>query len=831
MAADAAGGVALLGIRHHGPGSARAVVRALEELRPDAVLIEGPPEADVLVPLVAAEGMRPPVALLAYAANDPRRAAFWPFAVFSPEWQALRYAVSHQVPVRFFDLPIAHRFALDTQREEADRAEREEAERAEADAARQPDPTAPTDPDPSSGPAVDPDPSVSSDPAAGLGPAGGAAPEGTPLARADPIGALAEAAGYDDAERWWDDVVEHRRDGAPPFPELAEAMAAVREATGDYPGREEDERREAYMRSVLRQVRRAGHQRIAVVCGAWHVPALADPPPVSRDTALLKGLPKAKVATTWVPWTHGRLASWRGYGAGVSSPGWYHHLFSTADRVVPRWLVRVARVLRDEDLPVSSAHVIEAVRLAEALAVLRGRPLAGLAEVTEATRAVLCDGDEARLSLVQRRLVVGERLGAVPAAAPTVPLQRDLEAEQRAVRLKPAALVRDLDLDLRKDNDLRRSRLLHRLRLLGVGWGEPGELRRGKGTFRESWKLAWRPEFAVDLIEAGAYGTTVHAATATKVRELANAGAADRTGPGGGAGQGAGTLVGLTDLVERCLLADLPDVLPDVLRVLADRVAADTDVTHLLAAIPALARTLRYGDVRGTDTAALRDVATGLLVRACIGLPAAVAALDDSAATTMVTRIDATHAALSLLAPATAEPGRGEVGEEDLRERWLGTLAGIAGRDDLHGLLAGRLTRLLYDAGRLDADETARRMGLVLTVGVPADRAATWVEGFLSGGGLLLVHDEALLGLVDRWLAAIPADAFVEVLPLLRRAFGRFAAPERRAIGEQVRRSGQPGQPGSAGPVEEIDEERAALPIRTVARLLGIDLTSEGVPS
>jgi hypothetical protein len=784
-------GVSLLGIRHHGPGSARAVVRALDELRPDAVLIEGPPEADGLVPLVADGSMRPPVALLAYAVNDPRQAAFWPFAVFSPEWQALRYAVAHDVPVRFFDLPIAHRFALDKEQEEKEEGQEGQPE--------------------------------------------------TPVARADPIGALAEAAGYDDAERWWDDMVEHRMDGAPPFPALAEAMAAVREATGDYPGRADDERREAYMRSVLRQAKRAGHQRIAVVCGAWHVPALGSgsfvagrpagqrqttptgPPPVGHDTALLKGLPKAKVAATWVPWTHGRLASWRGYGAGVSSPGWYHHLFTTTDRVVTRWLVEVARVLRDEDVPVSSAHVIEAVRLAEALAVLRGRPLAGLAEVTEATRAVLCDGDEGRLALVQRRLVVGEQLGGVPAGAPTVPLQRDLEAQQRSTRLRPEALVRDLDLDLRKDLDLRRSRLLYRLRLLGVGWGEPGEQRRGKGTFRETWKLAWRPEFAIDLIEAGAYGTTVHAATTARVREQATA---------------ATTLAELTDLVERCLLADLPETLPHVLRVLSDRVAADTDVTHLLAAIPALARTLRYGDVRGTDTAALRDVAAGLLVRACAGLPAAVTALDDSAATDLVTRIDNTHTALSLLAPSdTTATGAGETGagaeadREDLRERWLGTLAGIAGRNDLHGLLAGRLTRLLYDAGRLDADETARRMGLVLTIGVPSAHAATWVEGFLSGGGLLLVHDEALLGLVDRWLSAIPGDSFVEVLPLLRRAFGRFAAPERRAIGEQVRRSGQPGQAAGSGAGEEIDEERAALPIPTVARLLGLDLTSEGVPS
>src|SRR3954471_8566319 len=84
--------VTLLGVRHHGPGSARAVGAALERLRPDVVLIEGPPEADRLRGLAADKEMVPPVALLAHAVDDPARAAFWPFAVFSPEWVALRHA-------------------------------------------------------------------------------------------------------------------------------------------------------------------------------------------------------------------------------------------------------------------------------------------------------------------------------------------------------------------------------------------------------------------------------------------------------------------------------------------------------------------------------------------------------------------------------------------------------------------------------------------------------------------------------------------------------------------------------------------------------------------
>src|SRR4051812_41942782 len=106
--ATATAAVHIFGIRHHGPGSARSVKRALEELRPDCVLVEGPPEADGLLPLLVHEEMRPPVALLIYAADSPSRAVYYPFAAFSPEWQAIRHALASKVPVRFMDLPQEH---------------------------------------------------------------------------------------------------------------------------------------------------------------------------------------------------------------------------------------------------------------------------------------------------------------------------------------------------------------------------------------------------------------------------------------------------------------------------------------------------------------------------------------------------------------------------------------------------------------------------------------------------------------------------------------------------------------------------------------------------
>lgn len=840
----------LLGVRHHGPGSARSVRAALDAALPRVVLIEGPPEADALIPLAAEEDMRPPVALLAHAVDEPGRSAFWPLAEFSPEWVAIRWALEHDVPARFIDLPATHTLAWG--RDEPDEGlagggpDEPVGEGQGAGGTEVPAPTG-GDAAPAGGDAAP----VSPDAA----PGDGAAPHDA--VRVDPLGVLAEAAGYDDPERWWEDVVEHRGAGRAdvfePFTVLEEAMGVLRDTYGSG-GHDRDLVREAYMRLQVRAAQREFGDDVAVVCGAWHVPALRRKSTVGADKALLKGLPKVKADLTWVPWTHRRLSRHSGYGAGIDSPGWYGHLFAAPDRPVERWLTKVAGLLREEDRIVSSAHVIEAVRLAETLAAMRGRPLPGLSETTDAVRAVMCEGSDVPLALVHDRLVVGDVLGEVPQAAPAVPLQRDLDRIQRRLRLKPEALERELELDLRKETDAERSRLLHRLRLLGVGWGEPAVSRGSTGTFRETWRLRWEPELAVRVAEAGVWGTTVLAAATARVE-------ADAVSASG--------LADVTALAERCLLAELPDALPTVMQILADRAALDADVGHLAQALPALVRSLRYGDVRGTGTGALAEVAAGLAERVFVGLPPACAALDAEAAEEMRRHVDAVHGAVGLLGEV-ADPGReGEAGapsasagvpaqeavaasvsvpgpgpgpgqaagvpvpsRSGLRGRWLAVLRVLCRRDTVPGVIRGRAVRLLLDDGELAQDEVARLMGLVLSPGTPPGDAAAWIEGFVgggSGGGMLLVHDERLLGLVDAWLTGVSAEAFTDVLPLLRRTFSAYEPGVRRTLGELVRRG--PGQRASAagagsgipGFGADLDSERADAVLPVVRLLLGLD--------
>lgn len=724
--------VHVFGIRHHGPGSARSLLRALEALSPDALLIEGPPEADALIPLAAEPGMEPPVALLVYDPAELRRSVYYPFATFSPEWQAIKFALDRGVPVRFCDLPQAHQLGDD-----------------EEDAGE---------------------------------------------IRADPLEWLARAAGHDDGERWWEQLVEHRRADADLFPAVTEAMAAVRGEL-DLPEPLRERRREAYMRQQIRAAEREGFGRIAVVCGAWHAPALTAAVPARDDAALLKGLPRAKLAATWVPWTSGRLAMAGGYGAGVVSPGWYQHLWelrdADAEAVSVSWLARAARLLRDEDLPASTAQVIDAVRLAQSVAAMRGMALPGLAELNQAADAVFWGGGSLPLRLIHERLVVGERLGSVPESVPSVPLQQELAREQKRLRLAPEAAERTLELDLRRELDLERSRLLHRLRLLGIAWGDDQRVTGKKGTFHEHWKLRWEPDFAVRLIEASVWGSTVAEAAAARVRADADEAA----------------LPALTSSLQRVLLADLPDAARHLIARIDAEAASSSDPAHLMRALPPLAGVLRYGDVRGTDGTLLRHLTDGMVARIAIGLPLAVSSLDDDAAAALAVPINEVHGAVTLL----QDPHH--------RELWTGALSQVAARDGVHGLIRGRAVRLLLDLGALTPDEAGTRMGIALSPAADPAGAGSWIEGFLGGSGLVILHDARLFGILDGWLAALPPDAFTQLLPLLRRTFATFQPAERRGIGERARSS---GTPSPAKETRGIDTARAEAALPILAQLLGL---------
>ncbi|ULR87252.1 DUF5682 family protein [Comamonas sp. B21-038] len=833
--ATSADNVHFFGIRHHGPGCARSLVQALAQLQPDCLLVEGPPEGEALLPMLRSAELRPPVAMLVYMQDEPSQAAFYPFAEFSPEWQALQWASAQGVATRFIDLPQTHAMAQDWARRQAlkkpEPAQDVDGEEGEDDAVEAAD-EAPGDAAEASAdtaPAAD----VDSDAADTT------APPQAPMR--DPLDWLAHAAGFEDGESWWNRLVEERGNSEALFTSINEAMTAVRSELGEegeaWRGPHHvlrEAQREAHMRQCIREAVKAGYQRIAVVCGAWHVPALQQSTTAKADSAVLKGLPKAKVLATWAPWTYRNLASRSGYGAGVTSPGWYEHLWqcyradaalaqqaaegqsvperSARDAATLRtagWLTRVARLLRDKDLDCSSAHIIEATRLAEGLAAMRGQPIPGLQEINEAIVTVVCMGETAPLNLIDDELTVGHVLGTVPADVPQVPLQRDIEQQQKSLRMKPEAASKLLALDLRKETDLARSHFLHRLRLLGIGWGtRAADAQRNRGTFRESWQMQWEPELAVRIIEASVHGATVAQAATARLRASLSPDT---------------PLPEIAQAIDDALLANLPQLVESLIATLAERAATTGDVAQLLQTLPPLANVYRYGSVRQTDTALLATVIDSLVLRAAIGLPVACMAMDEEAAAAMKGKVLAAHEALRL---------RGTDAQAAV-DAWRAALRSLAMGDAAAALLRGMACRLLLDEHLLDSAEVVLQFNRNLSLGAAPLDVAAWLDGFLNQQALVLLHDEAIWGAVDAWLAGLGEVQFAQILPLVRRSFAHFSKHERQSLGDKARRAPVAGAAAPAAALAAGDDDspwgeaRAVLALPLLNTLLGLGLPPE----
>lgn len=705
--------VSLFGIRHHGPGSARRLVEALDALGPATVLIEGPTDASHLLPMLADPALETPVALLTYAEDDPGRASFFPFAEYSPEFQAARWAVAHGAALRFIDLPASDRLG-------------EHDEDAEA---------------------LDDD----------------------PVGR-DPIGTLAQAAGYDDGESWWADVIEQNPAPGPVFAAVADAMTALRTEAGPLSPREAA--REAHMRIEIARAARESLGPVAVVCGAWHVPALAVKHSLAADRELLKGRSKAKTKATWAPWTTPRLARASGYGAGVVAPGWCAHVWESGDMPDREavWLAKVAGVLRTRGHFVSTAAVIEAQRLGTALAALRGRPAAGFEELREAVIACLCHGERAVWDDIAAELLIGSSVGVIPAGTPLAPLLEDLARQQKATRLKPEALERALTLDLRSDSGLARSTLLHRLTALGVPWGRLTDTGRSRGTFRENWLLCWEPEYAVRLVENLVHGSTIADASSGRLLE---------------AMRGDSDLAKVAGLVHDAMVADLPLATATGISLLEAKAALTSDCLGLLAALPPMANILRYGEARAATADHLGTLMPRLVVQAAMGLGYAARGLDAEAAAQLRGAILAADDAITL-AELDAE----------VSASWHAALGKVVADDQATRLISGVAARLLYVAERLSADDAATLLGRMLSPGTLVAEAAGFFEGFFEGMGERLIHDAPLRDAVDAWLCALDEEAFIANLPLFRRVFSALDKAERRRLMDAVLGRTTPGARG-----------------------------------
>ncbi|TWV83925.1 DUF5682 family protein [Moraxella sp. VT-16-12] len=731
------------GIRHHGVGSTKRLLSALDRLRPTKVLIEGASDCTELLPLLAHAQMRPPVALLAYATELPECHLYYPFATFSPEYQACLWAINHGADLAFIDLPVAVSLAL--QMEQFNNAQ------------------TPTDDLPATHVADDTDELPNN------------------LMANDPIGTMGRLMGFHDGESFWNDVIEQSGDDDKIFDVVHQMMTALRQSELDDSTADLDlteQLREAYMRQEIRKHTKnmRDDECVVVVCGAWHIPALDErftlydrcddkdkviTHTIKSDTAILKQLPKklapSKIKTTWIPWTSPRLAK-QGYGAGVDAPMWYQHLWDNDDNISQIWLTKVATALRERGQVISTASVIEATRLAQSLSCVRNRRVVGFDELTDAVVACLCFGESLLWEQVADEILLGKDVGQIPDDLPLAPLLEDLERLKKQTKLKAEAIPKETDVDLRSQIGLAKSHLLHRLAILGVAWGKQRQT-GSRGTFRERWELCWEPEFAVSLVENLVYGNTIFEASQNRLIEQIHQEA---------------KISKLATHIHHALQAGLDTAAMMGIKRLSDQATHTDDVMTLLISLAPLIQLLRYGTARKVALDKVSELVYELTVKVCVGLPYAIKNINDEEAHEYHKHMTDTFGALRLIQ------------DDELMGLWWQALYEIVAETTQtqtgHLCVVGLSARLLYQADKISQETLTTVLSKTLSPAIGAVQSARFFEGFFDNATDQLLYDKPLLDTLEGWILSLDDGEFTEYLPLFRRVFSSLDSHERKRL-------------------------------------------------
>ncbi|MFJ6853503.1 DUF5682 family protein [Streptomyces sp. NPDC091271] len=765
LAATGPGSPFLIGVRHHAPSLAAALPALLDAAAPDVLLVELPAEFQPWLGWLAHEETAAPVALAAVPAGGPgsageRGPAFYPFADFSPELVALRWAARNGVPAVACDLPLADR----------------------AWAGGGPETPAPV-------------PGADSAPVPG---------EGHGLSAA-----LRSRLTGRDGDDLWDRLVEALAPGSTPEALRRAALLtgwALRheaEARGGVHGT--DLAREACMRGHVAEALASG-RRPAVVVGAFHTPALlptaarGPAPDASGASGAAPGpgadghvddgaAGTAACTVSLVPYTYPLLDSRSGYPAGIRDPEWQHTVLDAAGdpaalhEALIRTAVRVCAALREQGHPYGPADGREVVRVAGDLARLRDLPAPGRGELLEAVQTVLGRGETygtgRAVAQALERVLVGARTGRPAPATPRSGLGPAVEAETAALSLPGPEdahekTPRDLRLDpARSALDRRRELLLRRLTVCGIPYAQEQGVTGAAGTegLTTRWQVRWTPATAAMLTAAGARGVTSAQAAEGVLRQRH---AAERAEGGPTAAQ---VVRGLTEAAG-CGLPAL----------------ADERLTELAAVLPA----------SGT----LPELLTGLdlLDRIDAGHLPGLAAPDDPSApdATATARAADSARAAELLTSAAVRQVDGLTGSEEPED--ARALLELAQRADRVGgiRLTDALARLAADGTPLIA---AAAGGVrVLTGHEEAEtfggRVASWVDGAadsasrtaltarLTGvltvaGPLLTVGPGALDPLLHR-VVELDDTEFLARLPALRGGFDTLSPAARDRLLDTV---------------------------------------------
>ena len=740
-------------VRHHSPASSLLVGEFIQSVRPDIILIEGPADANHLLEILTDAETEPPVAILAYylpagEIAEPRY-LMYPFANYSPEYVALKQARADGRPARFIDIPAAVAVQLYEKYEQFAGSETFFSE-------------------------------------------------------------LVARSGYRSFEEFWEASFENggltvaefsaalldyarllREQHEPPStPPFDDTQARLR-VTAEF---QKDLLREQFMAAEIRKALAEGYapEKILFVCGAFHAAAFADDSWERRQDAgaLAARLPPPLTTElTVIPYSYPRLAEQLGYGAGNRAPLYYEKVYAHQGdfaRAALETMLTCMNYLYVKGYGVSLADVIEAHRLAKILANMRRKHAPGLEEIREALAAALLYGATEVADRFLGDILIGRSVGRVSAKIGKTALQQEFYREVRQRKLPLTDSPQDFILHLTNPLEIGTSIFLHRLRLCQIPFAQNKETVASAYDYlaqvREKWQAQWTPAVDARLVEKSMLGNSF--------LEVCRRALAERLNAAQNAREAAETLLEIA-------VCDAKDLLPQAQAACESLASADDDFGSLAKACQNLQALISYGSSRDLQAEGFAQILTQIFNRAVLLLPAAAQAADDA--------VEQVCAGLTILSDLCARSPLVN------RELFEAAIRALLDSYAAHPKVTGLAAAIAHLAKMLAENELLTCLKQRLSRGNPPLHGALFLDGFLSVNKIVLVHNRALVTLLDHFVQAIRPEDFVTTLPVLRRAFAELTQSERHYFSEHLRAihniaAAQAVQPEIAGQAETLKE-------------------------
>lgn len=573
------------GIRHFSPAGAYFVRQFLDKVKPDLVLIEGPADFDFLIDDIVSKKLVPPFAIMAYTKEAPIDTILYPFAEYSPEYQAILWARENNKECRFFDLESD--IMLGFERTDDDTKDEE---------------------------------TISKEPEKN---------------KSDV-----------DMEGFWERNLEQSenmdayRAGSALFGE-----SLRKDTRSDDKSFARDIIRESFMKRKINEYIEKGFdsEKIVAITGAFHTSAIENLEGAMSDKEY-NGLVRRESNITLMPYSYYRLSKRTGYGAGNAAPAYYELLwqgFLRGDITLHerKYLSSLAKYMREHGGIVSSAQVIEATRLARELAVIRGGSVPTLEDLKDASITCMGGGSFGEMAIGFAETDIGKKIGSVPQDAMQTSIQSDFTTKLKQLKLEKykELVATPLQLDLRENLrvkseesaflDLNRSFFLYRLVVLGIDFAKIKKSNQDNATWAENWILQWTPEAEIQIVESVLKGDTIVDAVAFVLGEKLSE---------------ATKISEIADVIEDAFNCGLPKIVEGAKRSLDEMANGTIAMCDIADTVSKLSNMISFGDIRKLDREPLVPIVKRLCIRASLML-VGESACDDIAAATLADDIQKIH--------------------------------------------------------------------------------------------------------------------------------------------------------------------------------------------